>query len=308
VNFAEGMAPSAVNDSARALMASVAKWRDDISGVVATGGSGTAYTISSNQVIGSNVSGFTVQFTPGTTNTGAVTLSVDSQTAKPLRYLTGVDLTAGCLIAGSLYQATYYSSSDEWLLHSFDARQYVIPIGGGIPYLGTTAPNSAFAFPYGQAISRATYATLFAICGTTFGTGDGSTTFNLPDVRGRVIAGYDIMGGTGASRLTTASGMNGTGIGSVGGAQTKTLAEGELPSLTKTVTGASATFSTNYVLQTAFGSGTAVSAVTSISAGGSGTVSGNVTFSSMGSISFGSGTAFGLIQPTIALGYIVRII
>src|SRR5215208_1265660 len=51
VNWAEGMAPSAVNDSARAMMASVAKWRDDVYGITAglsTGGTSTAFTVTTN--------------------------------------------------------------------------------------------------------------------------------------------------------------------------------------------------------------------------------------------------------------------
>ena len=50
INWAEGMAPSAVNDSARAMMAAAAKFRDDISGSLGTSGTSTAYTVSSNQI------------------------------------------------------------------------------------------------------------------------------------------------------------------------------------------------------------------------------------------------------------------
>jgi microcystin-dependent protein len=59
---------------------------------------------------------------------------------------------------------------------------------------------------------------LFAVIGTTYGAGDGSTTFNVPDLRGRVATGKDNMGGTTASRITTAiSGVNGLTLGAVGG-------------------------------------------------------------------------------------------
>ena len=57
-----------------------------------------------------------------------------------------------------------------------------LPIGGGCDYFGTTAPTN-YMFADGSAISRTEYSELFAIIGTTFGTGDGSTTFNLPDRR-----------------------------------------------------------------------------------------------------------------------------
>ena len=53
---------------------------------------------------------------------------------------------------------------------------------------------------------------MFAILGTTFGAGDGSTTFNIPDLRGRVIAGIDNMGGTDAGRLSI-SNFPGTSTG-----------------------------------------------------------------------------------------------
>ena len=62
-----------------------------------------------------------------------------------------------------------------------------IPVGGEIIYYGTSEPaGDDWKFPNGQAISRTTYAELFDLIGTTHGAGDGSTTFNLPDKRGRV--------------------------------------------------------------------------------------------------------------------------
>ena len=60
-----------------------------------------------------------------------------------------------------------------------------IPIGGGCDYYGTVLPDG-FMWADGSAISRTTYAELFAVIGTTYGAGDGSTTFNLPDKRERV--------------------------------------------------------------------------------------------------------------------------
>lgn len=62
------------------------------------------------------------------------------------------------------------------------------PIGSIIPFGGTTAP-SGFLLCQGQAVSRTTYAELFAVIGTSFGSGDGSTTFNVPDLRGEFIRG-----------------------------------------------------------------------------------------------------------------------
>lgn len=53
-------------------------------------------------------------------------------------------------------------------------------------YVGTVAPVD-YLLCDGAAVSRALYPSLYAVCGTTFGTGDGTTTFNVPDLRGRVI-------------------------------------------------------------------------------------------------------------------------
>jgi len=95
----------------------------------------------------------------------------------------------------------------------------LVPTGTVVPFAGTTAP-AGWLFPFGQAISRTTYADLFAVLSTTYGAGDGSTTFNLPDLRGRVAFGRDDMGGTAASRITSAvSGITGTTLGAVGGDQ-----------------------------------------------------------------------------------------
>lgn len=106
------------------------------------------------------------------------------------------------------------------------------PIGAMLPYGGDTAPPN-WLLCYGQAISRATYATLFGIFGTKYGAGDGSTTFNLPDWRGRSFFGLDNMGGTDANRVTTAgSGIDGKTLGAAGGAQSVTLAETQMPAHT----------------------------------------------------------------------------
>lgn len=99
-----------------------------------------------------------------------------------------------------------------------------------VPYAGTTAPSTVGALLCaGQAISRTTYAKLFAAVGTTWGIGNGSTTFNIPDLRGRVVAGQDDMGGTSANRLTgLTGGLNGDVLGSTGGAEGHVLTEVQL--------------------------------------------------------------------------------
>lgn len=104
-----------------------------------------------------------------------------------------------------------------------------VPIGSGMDYWGTTAP-AGWLFAYGQAVSRTTYAALFAVIGETYGAGDGVTTFNLPDKRGRASFGKDNMGGTSANRITDQSGgFDGDTLGDAGGSETHTLTEAEMP-------------------------------------------------------------------------------
>jgi microcystin-dependent protein len=94
-----------------------------------------------------------------------------------------------------------------------------VPIGSIMPFGGTTPP-SGWLFCDGSAVSRSVFAPLFAVLGTTFGAGDGATTFNLPDLRGRVVGGQDNMGGVAANRLTSGgSGVPGSTLGGVGGSE-----------------------------------------------------------------------------------------
>lgn len=112
-------------------------------------------------------------------------------------------------------------------LAAYEATIGGVPIGSMTAYGGTTAPNG-WLLCFGQAVSRTVYALLFAVIGTAYGPGDSSTTFNLPDKRGRVSVGKDDMGGSPASRVTNAvSGIQGATLGASGGdqnAQEDTLA------------------------------------------------------------------------------------
>lgn len=308
----EGMAPSQVNDSARGNMAASAKFRDDISGALTTGGSSTAYTISSNQAFDTlaHMDGALIAFTPHTTSGATVTINVDALGAKPLRVAPSVELPTGALVQGTPYVATYFNSSSEWILHGLAGNPYSIPLGGFLPYVGTTAPNSAFVLPYGQAISRTTYSTLFSLISTTFGSGDGSTTFNIPDLRGRVVAGKDDMGGSSANRLTGLSGgVNGDTLGATGGAESHALTEAQNgPHDHGGLTG---TVSHTHDLEAAL--------VDGATGGNIGQVvyrTGSTDFTAIEAeaahqhpiTSSGSGTAHNNVQPTIILPYIMRVI
>ncbi|RXG85347.1 phage tail protein [Bradyrhizobium zhanjiangense] len=314
IGWAEGMAPSSVNDSARAMMASTAKWRDDITGAIVTGGTSTAFTVTSWQNFDTltRLNGQMIAFSPHATNAGTTTLNVDGLGAKPLRSAPSIELAAGHLVQGTPYVAVYNSGDAAFYLQGFYGNPYSIPIGGVMPFAGSTAPNSSFVLPYGQAISRTTYSAAFSLMGTTYGTGDGSTTFNVPDLRGRVVAGLDNMGGSAAGRLTDATSGFGDGLGETGGTQTKALSTANLPPYTPsgTISGGQTAFSVTFGQA---GGGTAATILSNIS-NGSGTlpttvaptITANPTFT--GTAQGGTSTAFGIVQPTMTLNYLLRII
>lgn len=181
---------------------------------------------------------------------------------------------------------------------------HITPIGSINDFAGSTAPTG-WLLCYGQAISRDTYKDLFAVLGTTYGVGDGTTTFNIPDCRGRISAGKDNMGGTSANRLTGLSGgVDGDILGTTGGAETVTLVAANQAPLTGTITMHSA------------GSGTNVGGVNGVFTSNltnpnnyqpGGTI--NSGASSVGQYTFsngGSSTPVNQIQPTIIFNKIIK--
>lgn len=157
-----------------------------------------------------------------------------------------------------------------------------------LPFAGSASP-SGWLLCHGQAVSCTTFAGLFEIIGTTYGVGNGSTTFNVPDLRGRIAAGKDNMGGSAASRLTNAGtgnpGIDGATLGAVGGADRHTLTTAQMPAHTHNVdTAAATTFGGSSQKATIEGStGAAPTAATQ-----------------------GSGQAHPNAQPTIVLNYVIK--
>lgn len=172
-----------------------------------------------------------------------------------------------------------------------------------IPYGGSSAP-SGFLLCYGQAISRSTYAALFAVIGTTYGAGDGSTTFNVPDLRGRVVAGQDDMGGTSANRLTgQTGGVDGDVLGGSGGAEAHTLVTSEMPSHAHRIWSSSGGGSGSTVA--GFGSASISTACGNLPIGG--TDAYYDTFNAGHAVmeATGGAGAHNNVQPTLILNYII---
>jgi microcystin-dependent protein len=249
------------------------------------------------------------------TNGAIVTVNVDGLGAKPLRVSPGVELGAGVLVQGSPYVITYVNADGAFYLQNFFGNPFNIPIGGLMPYVGATAPNSNFVLPFGQAISRTTYAGLFALTSTTFGAGDGTTTFNVPDLRGRSIFGQDNMGGSAASRITVAGGnFNGTTLGATGGAENHTLTIGQMPShdqggVTGTTTSSLGNLTGNSGGISSPGasriqlSGINADQIVNLPAIGAGFNQGSAAISAQG-----GGSAFTILPPAMTMPYILRVI
>lgn len=139
--------------------------------------------------------------------------------------------TVGAMVSGNTetgITVTYQDSDNtiDFALNGTSSPTAMGFIGMVVPYAGSAAPTG-WLLCYGQNVSRTTYAALFAVISTTYGVGDGSSTFGIPDLRGRVVAGQDDMGGTSANRLT--SPLNGDTLGASGGAEGVTLTTAEMP-------------------------------------------------------------------------------
>lgn len=129
---------------------------------------------------------------------------------------TAAELNSGAATGGT--GAIPVASAENLL-----ASQYGLMLLGLVGSIIATARSSApsgFLLCDGSAVSRTTYAALFSAIGTTYGVGDNSTTFNLPNLQGRIPVGRD----TGQTEFDT--------LGETGGAKTHTLTESEIPAHT----------------------------------------------------------------------------
>lgn len=295
-------------------LASTSMFREDIAGAIVTGGTSTAYTVASYRGYNTlaELNGNITAFTPHATNGATVTLNVDGLGAKPLRSAPTIELPAGVLVAGTPYVVLYnHADGVFYLQNSFFGNPYNIPIGGCIDFFGATAPNSALVMPYGQAISRTVYATLFALLGTTFGPGDGSTTFNVPDIRGRVVAGADGMGGASAGRLTDpVAGID--ALGDAGGSQSRALGTANLPPYTPTGTVNTGSVKIYNGIEGVNGPGGVSTVKGGTLSGTAGTQSTTLTefsgFAFAGNAQGGTSDPFSIVQPTIVANKLMRVI
>ncbi len=182
----------------------------------------------------------------------------------------------------------------------------LIPAGTMVDYAGGFEP-AGWLYCNGQAVSRTVYYDLFAAIDVQYGVGDGSTTFNVPDLRGRVTAGGDSMGGVAAAgRLTGIDFKNTTG------SQSHVISTAEMPTHDHTVSGTTGDESnthTHHYGSAAIGN-TGPTAGNLITTGTANTTDANNTghthtFSATTSAN-GSSTAMTLVQPTMGMNKIIK--
>lgn len=164
-----------------------------------SGGTANAQTLSVSTF--TQVDGQTLYFIAGTTNTSSMTLNVNSSGAAAVVKTNGSTtsfLTGFEVVAGSVVGVTYVAATGQFQLITNPSVQ---PPGEVASFAMGTCPAGWLAAD-GTAYSRSTYAGLYSKISTTWGSGDGSTTFNVPDFRGLFLRGT----GTNANATVVAAG------------------------------------------------------------------------------------------------------
>lgn len=132
------------------------------------------------------------------------------------------------VVAGLLPMSTAQSAVVDMSVTPPGAAISSVPTGAIISWSSTAIPEGWLVCD-GRAVSREDQSGLFAVIGITYGEGDGTTTFNLPDLRGRAIVGLDNMGGAAANVITGAWARN---MGGRFGEENHQLTTGEMPAHT----------------------------------------------------------------------------
>jgi microcystin-dependent protein len=141
---------------------------------------------------------------------GATDMTANGTASKPVKWPDGSDLAPGDFKAGSILVLSYDGTNFQLIfkLNSGAAAPQFVP-GCIYQWPLDTPPTGLFECD-GAAVSRATYARLFAIIGTAYGVGNGTSTFNLPDLRGEFLRGWDHGRGVDADRAARTNRGDGT--------------------------------------------------------------------------------------------------
>jgi microcystin-dependent protein len=135
-----------------------------------------------------------------------------------------------CGIAGGVFATVLNGETTVLWADGVNFFRLSAPVYPGFmqPYAVATPPTG-WLYADGSVISRTTFAALFNTIGTTFGAGNGTTTFNIPDMRGRIPGGYDASNTTNRLTSTVTGGISAATLGNTGGVQDHTLATTQLP-------------------------------------------------------------------------------
>lgn len=316
INWSEGMAPSSVNDSARAMMAAIANWNKDTSGSLVSGGTTSALTLTTNTGFPNlaALNGQRIVFLANNTNVAGATLNVDGTGAVALSMGTA-PLADSAIIPGGLYAVTYYSGASQYRLEGLN-NSYNVPLGGIIWSTVSTPPNSNFIAPSGQCISTTTYNAYWVAMGSPAPGGCGAGTFAVIDMRGRVPVALDTLNASAANRMTSSGTGCGTAMTSVGAVCANGL-EGAAISLAQLPTGitsvGSFTSTQNNVVTSnantqSFSTNAGGVSVWQAWASGTSQVHTSVTGSLAVTSNNTSGTATPRVQPSIGLIPYLRVI
>lgn len=238
INWSEGQSPSSINDSARAMMARTAEYRNDIGGALRSTGTSTAYVIATNQgnVTNPIPDGFMFAFIPHVTNGPTPFIQVDGASAHVIVLNEGDStLAAGTLVAGTPYRLSWSTNAFVWVLQNVYGNPFNLPLGGLLHSTLATAPNSNFVVAGGQCISTTTYAAYWVALGSPASGSCSGGQFAVLDTRGRSLVALDTMGPFGAAGRLTSSGTGcGTAMTSMGascanGLQSEILSLAQIP-------------------------------------------------------------------------------
>ena len=240
--------------------------------------------------------GGAANFSSTVTVAGAVSLASTLSVGGNATFLSDVTVKGNVFVSSKVCASAYFGDGSNL------TGIVAMPTGAVVPFAGVSANTpTGFLLCHGQAVSRTTYSGLSAVVTAHYGAGDGSSTFNLPDLRGRVVAGKDNMGGTSADRLTGQSGgINGDVLGRTGGAETHTITEAQLASHSH---GAAKRFNSEE------GSGDSRNSLVGSQQDVNSAFQGYETSTGGGDIliqNTGSGSAHNNVQPTFILNYIIK--
>ena len=239
--------------------------------------------------------GGAANFSSTVTVAGAVSLASTLSVGGNATFLSDVTVKGNVFVSSKVCASAYFGDGSNL------TGIVAMPTGAVVPFAGVSANTpTGFLLCHGQAVSRTTYSGLFAVVSAHYGAGDGSSTFNLPDLRGRVVAGKDNMGGTSADRLTgLTGGIDGDVLGRTGGEQSVSITEAQLPAHSHAAAMEETADDSSGITRVGLGrslSDRSGTYRTSVSDGG-----GNLLIANTG-----SGSAHNNVQPTFILNYIIK--